>query len=128
MKRFSLIPLLIVLFSALILLASCTKSEPVNHPPDAYFDIIPQMGDTTTIMTFDASLSTDPEDDAAELMVAWDLLGEFAYTEFSTSRVTQYRYDRPGTYTVNMQVIDTEGWVSVYSRQLVISDTLLQSR
>lgn len=128
MKPFALIIMFPFLFLALIIVTSCTKSEPVNHPPDAYFDIIPEMGDTTTIMTFDASLSTDPEDGAAELMVAWDLLGEFSYTEFSTSRVTQYRYDRPGTYTVNMQVIDTEGWVSVYSRQLVISDTLLQSR
>ena len=124
MKPLTYIPQLIVLLMAIIIL-SCNKTAEVNHSPEAVFVITPEIGDTSMIITFNATSSTDQEDKLSQLMFCWDFLCDYQYTDFSSAAVVQYQYQIPGTYIVKLQVMDSEGWVSVASKELIISDTLL---
>ncbi len=124
MKKYDLLH--IISFVLLLSIGlSCTKSEDANTAPVADFVIIPEVGDTSMVITFDASTSTDAQDAIADLMFSWDFVGDNQFSDFSSSSVIQYKYGIPATYTVNLQVQDTKGWVDFKTKEIIISDTLL---
>jgi hypothetical protein len=77
-------------------------------------------------VVLDASLSTDPEDPAAALLVEWDLDGDGV---FDTPPTTEKRYsfvpDQPGTRTVTARITDPDGAQAVASPLALRIDSVL---
>jgi len=84
-----------------------------NSPPVASFTISPTSGTTTTIFTFDANGSTDNEDSTSDLLIRWDWENDGVYdTNYSKTKETTHQYTVAGTYTVQLEVIDSRGWTN----------------
>jgi len=96
--------------------------ESVNTPPVALFTANPETGITSTIFTYDASDSYDAEDDAEELMIRWDINNDGIWeTIYSTGKINQFLYQDPGTYTVVLEVKDTEGLTSQTTLEVIVN-------
>ena len=81
-----------------------------NTPPAAIFTFTPTYGTTTTLFSFDGSQSYDNEDSQELLRVRWDWENDGTWdTEFTTIKTATHQFLQENTYTVKMQVIDTEG-------------------
>lgn len=66
------------------------------------------LGTTNTTFIFNATTSTDEEDNASVLQVRWDFDGDGVWdTNFDTQKIAEHRYLDPGVYTVKVQVVDT---------------------
>lgn len=82
----------------------------INEPPLAAIEVSPSMGDVTMLFSFDASDSWDAEDDSSSLEVRWDFDGDGEWdTDWSTEKAATHQYTAPGTYTVKVEVRDTDG-------------------
>jgi PKD repeat protein len=94
-----------------------------NIKPNAVFKVDPQRGTTETLFTFDASGSTDPEDASDLLTVRWDWDNDgFWDTESRTQKIIQHRFTVAGNYTVVVEVMDTEGFASTFSKQVTVTN------
>lgn len=94
-----------------------------NIKPTAFFTVNPEQGSTETRFVFDASGCTDPEDTPESLQVKWDWNNDGVYdTEFRAIKTIQHVFAEAGTYTVVMQVVDTEGYGATYSVQIVVTN------
>jgi PKD repeat protein len=81
-----------------------------NHAPEAEFSVSEDTGTTSTTFTFNASNSSDEEDSYYDLQVRWDLDGDGEYdTTYSTTRTASTSYSDSGTYTIILEVVDSEG-------------------
>jgi len=81
-----------------------------NNPPTAIFAVDPTTGTTSTVFEFDASSSYDNEDPTSALQVRWDWENNGSWdTYWSTDKTENHQYSNEGTYTVKMEVKDTEG-------------------
>lgn len=109
---------MIISFSILIIFSYCSKDNddndndnnnvPANNPPTASFTVNPATGNLATIFNFDASASSDQEDDIADLKFRWDFDDDGNWdTQYLTSSATTHQYATVGTYTVRLEVIDT---------------------
>ncbi len=99
------------------------KVENVNIKPTAVFKVDPQKGTTETLFTFDASGSTDPEDASDLLRVRWDWNNDGYWdTEYRTIKTIQRRFAEAGTYTVVLEVTDTEGFASTFDKTIQITN------
>ena len=95
----------------------------VNLKPTAFFTVYPESGNTETRFTFDASGCTDPEDPVTSLQVRWDWDNDGTYdTEYRTLKIIQHTFAQPGTYTVVLEVIDTEGYGSTFTREIKVTN------
>jgi uncharacterized protein (TIGR02145 family) len=95
--------------------------ERVNTPPTAGFAVLPVIGNPDTIFTFNASSSSDNEDDQAMLEVHWDFNNDGVWdTEFTADKKATFRFSKPGDYTIAMEVRDAAGLVSSISRELIV--------
>jgi hypothetical protein len=76
-----------------------------NTPPVARFTISPDIGPTTlTQVLFDASSSTDAEDQPSDLRFRWDLDNDGTWdTPFKAARTATWRYLTPGTKSVRLK-------------------------
>lgn len=84
-----------------------------NTPPIADFTFTPENGTTATVFTFDASSSSDNEDNTDALKVRWDWENDGTWdTDFSTTKTATHQFSTAGDYTVNMEVKDTKEVVS----------------
>jgi uncharacterized protein (TIGR02145 family) len=86
-----------------------TSSVSINlsTPPIAIASSIPDSGDTDTVFEFDASSSTDNEEDISSLQVRWDWENDGVWdTDYSTKKIATHRYLDMGSYIVKMQVKD----------------------
>jgi len=103
-----------------ILFLSCKKvTNSVNESPIAAFTLTPESGTTTTIFSFDASSSSDEEDVSTDLEVRWDFENDGTFdTNFSTTKTNSKLYSTPGTYTVKLEVKDTDGDTSSTTNSL----------
>ncbi|MCD4791898.1 MAG: PKD domain-containing protein [Bacteroidales bacterium] len=83
----------------------------VNNPtPTADFTVSPLNGTTETNFTFDGSGSSDEQDPTSALEVRWDWTNNGSYdTGWSTTKTASHQYTSAGTYSVKMEVRDTEG-------------------
>ncbi|MBN1338155.1 MAG: PKD domain-containing protein [Bacteroidales bacterium] len=93
-------------------LASQVPVNLLNTPPVAEFTVTPQTGNTTTIFSFDGSMSTDPEDPPEALRVRWDFDGDGIWESgWSMTKTATWQYDQPGVYIGMMQVMDSGGLI-----------------
>ncbi len=83
-----------------------------NQPPTAIADASPTSGPTPLTVNFDATDSTDPENDP--LSYAWDLDADGAFDD-STSPTPSRTYTNPDTYNVRLRVSDPGGGTSTDS-------------
>src|SRR4029079_3378975 len=82
-----------------------------NAPPVARFTVSPANGRTTrTLLSFDASSTTDPEDDLSSLLFRWDFDGDGLWHPPFAAAPTQTRLSSPaGAGLVRLQVRDHLG-------------------
>jgi hypothetical protein len=79
-------------------------------PPEAAFTVDPGSGDIGTVFHFDASGSSDDEDPVTALEVHWDWEDDGVYdTPWSLSKTITHTYATTGTYTIRLEVRDTDG-------------------
>jgi len=93
-----------------------------NTPPTAIFTVSPASGTTSTNFAFDASGSTDPEDPTSDLQVRWDFDGNGSWdTDWDYDKTENHQYGSEGTYTVKMEVKDTEGEIDETTQNVSVS-------
>ncbi|MCX6226259.1 MAG: PKD domain-containing protein [Bacteroidia bacterium] len=94
-----------------------------NIKPTAIFTVDPESGTTETRFSFDASGSTDPEDLPEVLQVRWDWDNDGIWdTDYRTIKTIQHIFTVSGTFTVVLEVIDTEGYGATFTRQVVVTN------
>ncbi len=92
----------------------------VNNPPNAAITATPTSGDAPLLVNFDASGSSDPENDP--LTYDWD----FGNGATSTGETTSYTYNTPGVYTVTLTVTDTSSNTSIATTNITVIDNTPQ--
>jgi len=111
--------LLVVL--CIIFISNCKKEDP-NTPPIADFTISPELGDTDSVFFFDASASYDIQDSISKLMFRWDFENDSIWdTQFSFDKTISHQYSSKGTYSIILEVKDTEGLSSTKTKDLVVA-------
>lgn len=80
----------------------------LNRRPEAAARIDPPQGGASTLFTFDASPSSDPEDPGEVLEVRWDWEDDGIWdTTWSSDKVARHQYLTPGTFTVRVEIRDS---------------------
>ena len=88
-----------------------------NQAPTAAFTATPEAGDPPLAVDFDATGSTDPNEDA--LLYAWDLDGDGAFDD-STSATPTRTYTEEGHVTVRLRVTDPGGLADTEQREITV--------
>ena len=92
-----------------------------NTPPKADFTITPSVGTVETLFLFDASISSDLEDQVEELQVRWDWDNDDVWdTDYTTEKTATRKFAQPGTYIVKVQVKDTGGLIAQKARLVTV--------
>lgn len=117
---------LYIVLGVLLSIYSCKDSTQLhpNTAPEAAFSYSPTAIDTSTVVNFDASQSTDAEDALIDLKFCWDFEGKQNWTDPSKSTSVNYMYKKSGTYKAQLKVEDTEGWSSITSQTIIVHDSL----
>ncbi|MFC2120126.1 FISUMP domain-containing protein [Bacteroidota bacterium] len=109
------------LFCALILI-NCTKE---NIAPVGDFSVYPRRGDTTTIFSFDASLSLDAEESFVGLYVRWDWESDGIWdTHFTREKTINHMFETSGYKNVTMEVKDKAENISSISKEIIVGKNL----
>ena len=90
-------------------------AAPANQPPTARFTVSPGTAQTGTLVTVDASASTDPEGDA--LTYEWS----FGDTAAATGVTASHAYATAATFTLSLTVRDGRGGVGTATQPIVIT-------
>jgi hypothetical protein len=102
--------LLISVMMGLILI-SCKKES--NSPPLAAITFFPMVADTSSLVRFDGSASTDKESYGEMLQFRWDFNGDGIWdTEFKREAIAIWQFSQVGTYQTIMEVRDEGGLTS----------------
>jgi chitodextrinase len=91
----------------------------VNQPPAAVMTATPSSGTAPLTVTFDGSLSSDP--DGAVSSWAWF----FGDSTSGSGRTTTHVYSAPGTYTAALRVTDDGGASATATAVIVVSPLVL---
>ena len=90
-----------------------------NLPPVANFEIFPSERYEDTIFTFDASSSYDNEDNFEDLFFRWDFEGDGNWeSEWGKEYIKDHQYEFPGEYGADLEVKDSKGLISRFSRNV----------
>lgn len=91
-----------------------------NTAPMADFTYFDNGGTTADTFVFDASVSTDAEDDAA-LQFRWDVDGDGNWdTGFSSNIEFSHKFFLAGSYNVKLQVKDSGGLTHVLTQEIEV--------
>ncbi len=94
---------------------------PPNTVPVAAFSVEPDIGNVTTSFAVDASSSWDAEDSPPDLEVRWDWEDDGTWdTTWSTTKTAEHQYAAPATYTIRLEVRDTNGLTNTTSREVIV--------
>ena len=94
-----------------------------NTKPEAYFVVDPENGTTETRFNYDASGSSDAEDDVEDLQVRWDFENDGVWdTEWRTIKSVTHQFEIAGNYTSLLQVQDTEGFTNTFTRVIRVTN------
>jgi len=81
-----------------------------NDAPMAEFNITPPAGIIGTEFTFDASETSDDNDLIDDLNFRWDWQSDGTWdTNWSNDYMAYHTYDESGSYSITLEVKDTEG-------------------
>ncbi len=89
-----------------------------NQPPTAVFSFNPGAPLVGTIVTFDASASSDP--DGTIVSYSWN----FGDGQSGTGVTVQHAYSVPGTYTVQLTVVDNDGASDSTTYQVTVTQAV----
>jgi hypothetical protein len=93
-----------------------------NNPPTATFTFSPDNVNHCTPISFDASGSSDIEDDVKDLQVRWDWNNDGTFdTIWTYHKVSGHVFQYGGLHTVRMEVKDSGGLTSSTTRQVTIT-------
>ncbi len=113
--------ILIAGFSLLLLQNSCKKK---TNPPHASLTVFPSAGATSTLFTLDASGSMDEEDDASSLLMRMDWEDDGTWdSEWTVEKNHNRQYDVEGTYTVRIEVKDSDGTITGATKKLKVTNS-----
>ncbi len=99
------------------------NDDDMNTAPTAVFTVDPASGTTATVFSFDASGSHDNEDPENQLQVRWDFNGNGSWdTDWSNGKTINRQYAAEGTYTVKMEVKDTEGLTGHVTHDVTVTN------
>ncbi|WP_176371576.1 PKD domain-containing protein [Desulfosediminicola flagellatus] len=94
-----------------------TVEDRQNTAPVAIFTADPTIGNAPLEVTFNASMSYDPDADGSIVSYEWD------YDDGTGSGVTtSHTYNEPGTYTVSLTVTDDYGVTDTTSQIITVED------
>lgn len=119
-----------IILVLLIFTSSCDKfpsssqngNEKVNSSPTASITVAPLTGTTATTFTVDASECIDNEDATSVLEVRWDWENDGAWdTNYSKTKTATHQYSTPGTYTIILEVKDTEGLTNTDLKDVTVN-------
>ena len=85
------------------------------QPPTPQFTFSPLDPEVDEVITFDASISTDP--DGTITGYYW----EFGEGNESAGQVTEFAYERPGTYDVTLMVTDDTGFLRSVNHTVTVA-------
>jgi len=120
---------LLFLYIVLFVFISCNKNTPTelqnnppqNNSPQAVFTVDPTTGTIFTTFNFDASQSSDIEDDSSQLIVRWDWENDGIWdTEYTSDKKATHQFHQSGIYTSTLQVQDTDSAQSTASKQIEV--------
>ena len=95
----------------------------MNVPPSAGFTAVPGNVFTNMTISFDASSSRDLETPVGLLEVRWDWENDETWdTSWTTSKIALKSYESTGTYTVVLEVKDSENLTDIASIQIFVAD------
>lgn len=89
----------------------------VPLPPVAAFDYNPKPVIVSVLTTFDASASTDP--DGTIVSYLW----KFGDSGTSSGKIVTHAYGSPGTYQVNLTVIDNDGLTDTELKDVTVYES-----
>lgn len=113
--------LLIALPGFFTVQTSCTKK---NEAPMATFKVFPSTGSTSTLITIDASESSDQEDDASMLKIRVDWENDGVWeTDWTVEKNHQQIYTAEGDYVIRIEVMDMDGEVTTNAVNLKITNS-----
>lgn len=111
----------IIITTLLLLLCGCTEYETPQPQtaPTAKFTYSPTTIDTSTIVIFDASLSSDNE--TTDIQYKWHVNVDGKYSNISESRLVSYKFRTVGNHTVKLKVIDNIGWSDSCEETIIVN-------
>jgi PKD repeat protein len=102
------------------ILVNCKKEEE-NTAPVAQFTISPGQGSMLTAFTFDASGSSDKEDQVQMLQARWDWEGDGIFdTDYSTNKILNHQFLQNRTYQVILEIMDSKGLSASVTKSLEV--------
>jgi len=93
-----------------------------NKPPFAYYSVLPEYGDTTTVFRFDANGSYDFQDESEVLEFRWDFDNNGIWdTDWSTIKTSDHKFRNIKIYKSRLSVRNSKGLVSDYILSINVS-------
>jgi PKD repeat protein len=91
--------------------------------PVARFNVTPISCNITTLLLFNASTSSDPEEPASNLSYRWDFDGNGVFeTSWSNESTIQHQYSASGQFAPVLQVRNSKGYVGWVAGSVSVSD------
>ena len=98
-----------------------TVRIPPPGPPSAALTADPSSGPAPMTVTYDASGTTDPDDDLATFL--WEYGdGSIARESLATVTVITHQYSEAGTYTARLTAFDMQGRSSVAVVEIIVDE------
>ncbi|HEX2958417.1 MAG TPA: PKD domain-containing protein [Chitinispirillaceae bacterium] len=112
------------------LIITANKKIIVNSAPSAVLKISPEYIRIDQSVIIDASGSSDPNENASDLKMRFDIDGDGIWdipsdSKFTKEQVLSFRFDSPGKKMVNVQVCDKLGACSIASAEILIGKGLI---
>lgn len=123
LKR-SLLIILVVLL--LMLLTNIASTIVPNAPPLADFVFSPEEPDTNSLVTFNASASSDP--DGRIVKYEWDFDGDGAFDESIDSPVIAHFFSRGGMMSVTLRVTDDDNATAAVTKTVKVREAPISVR
>jgi len=99
-----------------------TVKKTTHIPPEAIFNVTPEIGQIGTTFIFDASNSQDDETPAAWLSVRWQMDAGDSFTSWSFSKIKEFSYSTPGIKEVTLEVKDGRDLTSTHTSTIEVTD------
>jgi len=98
----------------------------VNTPPTAVVSASSLLAEVGVSVWFDASTSSDPETDSANLQYRWDWTGDGTFdTDWSSIPDAVHAFEAPDVYEVAVEVKDGAGLVSTASVTVTVTGEVI---
>lgn len=92
--------------------------------PTARFTVDPLSGTINTVYRFNASISWDDQDPLHDIRVRWDWKNDGTWdTGWSKEKTITHKYENNGTYTIKLQVKDSDEFTDTYTKQVTVKQS-----